>query len=187
MKIPPQAQLVFKGKIFHTYQWEQTMYDGSTATFEMLKRPDTVQVIPVVGDKIWLSFESQPNFAAHDSFLGGRVEEGEQPLSAAKRELLEESGLYSEEWDLIAVHEPFHKMEWELYYYIAKNCRKIQEPHLDAGENIEIRQYSFNEFVAKVTAKEFGYNQFSYELLQIKNNPAELQKLRARFYDKIHS
>lgn len=38
--IPENAKLVFKGKIFDTYQWEQEMYDGSRVTFEKIKRPD---------------------------------------------------------------------------------------------------------------------------------------------------
>ena len=36
--IPPEAKCVFRGKIFDVYQWPQRLYDGSTATFEMLRR-----------------------------------------------------------------------------------------------------------------------------------------------------
>ena len=53
-KLPKNARRVFKGEIFEVWQWPQKMYDGSTETFEMLKRPDTTQVIATVGDKIAL-------------------------------------------------------------------------------------------------------------------------------------
>src|SRR5882757_3955251 len=100
MKIPPQAKKVFQGVIFSVYQWQQEMFDGSTETFEMLKRPNTIEVIATQGDKILISRQSQPNKENFYSLFGGRAEEGEDPLVTAKRELLEESGLESDDWEL---------------------------------------------------------------------------------------
>lgn len=52
---------MFKGVIFDVYQWEQEMFDGTTQTFEKLKRPDTIMVIPVTEDgKIILTEQEQP-------------------------------------------------------------------------------------------------------------------------------
>ena len=185
MKVPVEAKCVFEGKIFDVYQWEQKMYDGSTATFEMLKRPDTVQIIPSRGDRIYLSHEEQPNNALHYTFLGGRCEKGEEPLVTAQRELLEESGLISSNWELFKSYEPFHKFDWQIHYFVALNCRKVQDPHLDAGEKITVKEFSFPEFVDKVTEPGFGFNHFSFELLRIKNDPEALQKLKQRLYDKM--
>src|SRR3990167_5280393 len=50
--IPDTAKRVFRGQIFDVYQWPQKMFDNSTQTFEMLRRPDTIAVIAVVEDKI---------------------------------------------------------------------------------------------------------------------------------------
>ena len=61
MKVPSQAKRVFKGIIFDVYQWEQELFDGSKQTFEMLKRPDTVEVIAVKDGSILMSRQSQPN------------------------------------------------------------------------------------------------------------------------------
>ena len=47
--LPENAKLVFKGIIHDIYQWEQEMFDGSKATFERIRRPDTTAVIAVVG------------------------------------------------------------------------------------------------------------------------------------------
>jgi len=72
-KLPKNARRVFKGEIFEVWQWPQKMYDGSTETFEMLKRPDTAVVIPVVGDKILILTQAQPNRPkAFYSIAGGR-------------------------------------------------------------------------------------------------------------------
>lgn len=185
MKLPTEAKAVFRGKIFDVYQWEQQLFDGTKSTFEMLKRPDTVQVIPVVGDRIWLSYEEQPKNPPHVSFLGGRCEEGEEPLKTAQRELLEESGLESDDWELFGSFEPFHKIEWQIHYFIARSCRKIREPQLDAGEKIAIRTFSFDEFSEEIVRPEFGMNHLSYEFLKLQRNPTDLQKLKERLYGKI--
>ena len=55
------------------YQWPQKLYDGSSATFEMLRRPDTVESIGIVEDKIILLNDEQPNRDAHISFAGGEL------------------------------------------------------------------------------------------------------------------
>lgn len=49
--IPPHAKRSFTGIIFDVYQWEQRLYDGSTTTFEKIKRSDTVNVILTTPDK----------------------------------------------------------------------------------------------------------------------------------------
>src|ERR1700745_3312240 len=116
--IPPDAKRVFKGVIFDAYQWEQPQYDGSVKTFEKLKRPDTVVVIAVTPEnKILISHQEQPGKPAFIGLLGGRVDEGEEPLAAAKRELLEESGYESQDWDLFFAVQPVSKIEWGVYCF----------------------------------------------------------------------
>ena len=137
MKIPSQAKLVFKGVIFDVYQWEQEMFDGSKETFEAIKRPSTVQVIPVKGDKILLSFEEQPGKPRRLTFFGGRMEKDEEPLDAAKREFLEETGMESDDWELFREYHSGGKIDWSFFFYIARNVTKKTEPHLDPGEKID--------------------------------------------------
>ena len=49
--IPEEAKKVFQGEIFAVYQWPQEMFDGSFATFEMLRRADTVKILAVVTEE----------------------------------------------------------------------------------------------------------------------------------------
>src|SRR3989344_3150543 len=88
--IPEHAKKVFKGIIFDVYHWEQEMYDGTKVTFEKLKRSDTVVVFGVLPDgKILLTEQEQPGKKSFIGATGGRVDEGEDVLSADKRELIE--------------------------------------------------------------------------------------------------
>lgn len=155
MKIPKQAKKVFSGEIFDVYQWHQKMFDGSIGTFEMLKRPDTVQIIATRDNKIFITKQKQPGSNYFCSLLGGRVNKKEKPLSAAKRELLEESGFVSSDWELIIVDQPYGKIDWKIYTYVARNCQKIKKQKLDNGEKIFVKSVNFNQFIKMVTSPSF--------------------------------
>src|SRR3989344_7350327 len=100
--MPPDAKLVFKGKIFDVYQWEQTLFDGTKTTFEKLKRADTVVVIPVTAEgKIVLTMQEQPGKTPFLGCAGGRAEAGEDPLAAAGRGLAVETGYEHDELVLL--------------------------------------------------------------------------------------
>lgn len=170
MKIPSNAKKVFGGIIFDVYQWEQEMFDGSKETFEMLKRPNTIEVIATEGDKILLSKQSQPNKSDFYSLFGGRAEEGEEPIITAKRELLEESGLTSESWELLKTYTPMHKIDWNIYMYVARNCTKISDQKLDAGEKIEIIKCTFDEFIEIVESDNYWGNDLVLDVLRMKQN-----------------
>ncbi len=156
------------------------MFDGSTETFEMLKRPDTVQVIPIAGDKILLAHQEQPTKPRFYSFFGGRVDEGEEPLAAAKRELLEESGYTSDSWELYKIYEPYSKFDWRIYYFFARNCQRVTEAKLDAGERIDIIELSFEEFIKLVIAEDFHGGEFANDLLRLRLDPKKLRAFRRR-------
>ncbi len=147
-KLPKNAKPVFKGVIFEVWQWRQTMFNRGWETFEMLKRPNTAQAIPVVGDKILILKQKQPNrLKAFYSIAGGRCESGEPPLKAAKRELLEETGYVSGDWRLLKKINPVGKIVWTVYTYIARRCVYKQPPRLDSGEKITSQLMTFDQFL----------------------------------------
>lgn len=67
----------------------------------------------------------------------------EDALEAAKRELLEETGYVSDEWNyLIAVPSNATIADNYAYVYEARNCRKSGEQNLDETEFLNVRKYS---------------------------------------------
>lgn len=169
MKIPKQAKKVFQGDIFSVYQWPQKMYNGDTWTFEMIKRKNTVQVIAVQDDKIFIARQKQPQYKKYFySLPGGRIDDGEKPLSAAKRELLEEMGLKSNKWFLFDQHQPLHKMDWTVYTFIAQNCKTVAPQNLDAGEKIEIKKISFKQLLKMAFHKDVRGQDIFNEIIKLK-------------------
>jgi len=175
--IPETAKLVFAGEIFDVYQWQQKLFDGSEDTFEMLKRPDTVTVIPIAGDKVLTIEDHQPYTGVRLSFPGGRVDKSDaSTLIAAQREVKEETGYEFENWRLVNVTQPHAKLEWFIYFYIAWDGRKTSEPHLDPGEKIALKEQTFADAKNFVVTKS-GYLGESAELFAKSGSLEELLAL----------
>lgn len=148
--IPKNAKQVFEGIIFDVYQWQQEMFDGSHKTFEMLQRPDTVQVIAVHDHKVLGLEEQQPGRPMYFRMPAGRVDEGEDWLTAAKRELLEETGLNFASWRLILVRQPIVKIEWFVATFIAMDQISKQAQSLDAGEQSNVLWFSLDKLKQRI-------------------------------------
>ncbi len=182
MKIPPTAKRVFKGVIFDVYQWEQELFDGSTTTFEMLKRPHTLEVIATKGDKIIILEQEQPYQGRFLSLPGGRAEEGETELESAKRELLEETGLVSDQWILLKSYSPATKIDWSIHLFVARNCKLHAQPHLDGGEKIVPRELFFEEFVDRLCTRELKATELAFDVLMMMREPRQLEEFRKQIF-----
>lgn len=144
--IPPEATKVFTGKIFSVFQWPQKLFDGSTTTFEMISRPDTVKIIAIKDGKIVVIKERQPRMNWCYDLPSGRHDHPEEDeLIAAKRELLEETGMSFKNWKLIAVKQPFVKIDWLVYTFLATDFERQVPQSLDSGEQIEVLELDFTE------------------------------------------
>ena len=146
--VPKNAKKAFSGNIYDTYQWQQKMYDGSYATFEMLKRSDTVEVIAVIDDEVVLIEENQPNISdSYYTIPGGRVDPGEDLYKTAKRELLEETGMEFDNWKLVHIKQPARKIEWFIYTFVATNLILQTKQKLDAGEKIKVQKVPYKKLL----------------------------------------
>jgi ADP-ribose pyrophosphatase len=179
-KIPDHAKKVFEGIIFDVYHWDQQMFDGSTTTFEAIKKLDSVTILAVVENKIIINDEEQPGKPPFIAFPGGMGDRGEEPLTSAKRELLEETGLESNDWTLWSTVDPLKlsKMEWNNFIYIAKDCKRTTEPRLDPGERIVSRYLSFEELLELRNVPTMRNKDIIPVLEKAANDESEKQKLK---------
>lgn len=147
-RIPEGARKVFEGTIFTTWQWDQEVYDGSTQVFEGLSRPDYGTAVGVLGTgEVLLAWDEQPDRGPILSSVGGRIEAGESPEAGARREFIEETGYTPGRFIPWFSYQPESKVEYTVHMFIARDIGGAGEPALDPGEMIELRTFSFEDFL----------------------------------------
>ena len=99
----------------------------------------------------------------------GTFEEGETDgLSVAKRELLEETGYISEDWQYLgATVESSAKLTNFMHIYFANHCRKVSGQHLDATEELDVLLVPLGQAVEMVMDNEICCNSSAHGILRV--------------------
>jgi ADP-ribose pyrophosphatase len=182
-RVPKNAKRVFKGVIFDVYQWPQKMYDGSMATFEILKRPDTVLIIPTIGDKILIHRQKQPRMDWFYSVPAGRMDKkGESAKQAALRELLEETGLRPKRIKLWKKYITPGKIVHTVHIFIAQDCEKVAKMAPDGGEKIHNKMVTFDQFLKFSDHPEFHAGEILTDMLRARLSKAGYQRLKKTIF-----
>lgn len=92
-EITVSTEQIFEGKIISLQVDTVTLPDGNQATREVVRHPGAVAVLALRGDKMLVVDQfRQPLGRCEVEIPAGKLERGEDPLEAAKRELQEETG-----------------------------------------------------------------------------------------------
>lgn len=167
-RIPDHAERVFTGVRFDVYQWEQKLFDGTTTTFEKLRRADTVNVFAVLDDgRILLTKQKQPGTTEFISLPGGQTDPGETPLATAKRELREETGYEASDWTFWYAIQASTQIDCAGYTFIAHNCVHKGPQRIDGGEEIDVFTVTFDEFLDYVARSDFRDVELALKILRL--------------------
>ncbi|MCW2989855.1 MAG: hydrolase [Solirubrobacterales bacterium] len=148
----------------------ETVYDGSFISLEVarFRYPDGDEVeraivrgpgaVGVVcHDDEHLILVRQPREAVGDPDVlelpAGKLEEGEDPLATARRELAEEVGLAAEHWEpLSAYWSSVGVMDEEVHVYLATGLRAEIGAQADENERIEIVRWPLSDLDGALAA-----------------------------------
>ena len=109
--------------------------------YYVLEYPDWINVIAITEDgKFVLEKQYRHGTQSVDFELcAGTIEKGEQPIDAARRELLEETGYEGGEWQLFMTLSPNPTNHNNLSYtFLATGVEKVREQHQEPTEDIHV-------------------------------------------------
>ena len=109
--------------------------------FYVQEAPDWILVIAITEEGKYI-IERQYRHGTQQTYYelcGGHVDKGEDPLLAAKRELLEETGYGVGEWTLLMTSTPNPSaMTTICNAFVAKDVRKIKQQNQEKTEDIDV-------------------------------------------------
>ncbi len=151
------SQIVFSGKVVKVFKDDIELSDGKKAFREVVKHSGGVVILAIKDEKIILV--KQFRYPMKEVLLelpAGKLECGEDPFEAAKRELEEETGYCAEKWtDLGFVYTSPGYSDEKLYLYKAENL-KYTCCHPDEGEIIQAFEYPVKEVIKMVNNGEIN-------------------------------
>ena len=137
---------IYKGRVINITKDEVVCPNGQTSLREIVHHRGGVAILFKVDDKF--IFEKQYRYAMNEEIIempAGKLEEGEIPLEAAKRELLEETGYRPLEMIHLGDSYPTPGYSTEVIhlYYCPKAVK--EERHLDNDECIDLIYLTLEE------------------------------------------
>jgi 8-oxo-dGTP pyrophosphatase MutT (NUDIX family) len=150
---------LLEGKFLTVEEHTVRLPDGRTIPhWPWVITPDYVNVVAVTAEGSFLCFR-QVKYAVTGTSLapiGGYIDVGEDPLTAAQRELLEETGYQATEWFELA-HLPVdgNRGVGTAHLYFARGAYRVAEIDADDLEEQQLLFLSHDEIRAALDAGEF--------------------------------
>ena len=161
--------LLYDGMIMRVTKDQVQLEDGSLAYREIVHHSGGVSALPLTAEGM-MTFVRQFRYPFQEALLefpAGKLEKGEDPFDAAKRELLEETGGTSEKWHSLGEIYPTVAYDTEIIHlYLAEDTR-FAEARPDAGEFIDIERYSFDEAMSMLMRNEIRDAKTAVMLLKL--------------------
>jgi ADP-ribose pyrophosphatase len=138
------SQELLRGRLLHVFRDVVRLPDGNDAAREYVRHPGAVMVVPLLQDpagELSVVLERQfryPIGRVLIEFPAGKLDPGEDCLTCAKRELLEETGYTATEWAHAGVLHPLVAYSTEFIdIWFARGLTPGQRS-LDAGEFLDV-------------------------------------------------
>ena len=138
--------------------------------FYTITIPDVAMVAAITEDGNIL-LKSEYRYACQETVIecpAGMIETGEEPFTAAKRELLEETGYTSSNWTYLGyTWESTSKLTNKMHLFVARNATPTTTQHLDPNEHLEVMKVSLKDAVDMVMEGKINANSTAHLILKV--------------------
>ena len=144
---PDDSRTVYDGKLF-----DVTLERWGDHEREIVEHPGAVAIVAVDAERM-VTLVRQPREATRKQLLelpAGTLEEGEQPLESARRELEEETGLTGGTWrELVAFYTTPGFCRERMHLFVAEGVEPGPASP-EADEDLEVVRWSVEEIGARL-------------------------------------
>ncbi len=138
------SQVMYDGGFIEVLKDAVRLPDGSVSTREYITHPGAVAMLALL-DNGNLVMERQFRYPLHREFIelpAGKIDDGEDILVTAQRELLEETGYVASEWVHLTTAWPcIGYSDERMEYFLARGLKHVGR-NLDEGEFLEVFELS---------------------------------------------
>jgi ADP-ribose pyrophosphatase len=161
----------YRGRIIYVHVDNVSLPDGGESRREIVEHSGGVAIIPV-DDEGNVYCVRQYRYAVSEHVLevpAGKLEDGEDPLHCAVRELSEETGFTAESFVSLGDFYPSPGYCKErIYIYLATGLKKGRA-HLDEGEFLDVEKHPLSELLEMVERNELIDGKTVIAVLKAKN------------------
>ena len=147
-----ESKEIFNGRVIRVTLDKVQLEDGTTSTREVVHHHGGACVLPVDADGN-VTMVRQFRYALGEELWelpAGKLEAGEDPFEAAKRELSEECGLTADTYtELVVVYPTVGYDSERIYLWAAEGLHTVGQ-HLDAGEFLDVVKMPFAQALGLV-------------------------------------
>lgn len=143
------------------YDWVENPRNGYQMRATVLEAPDWVNVVALTpaGELVVVKQYRFGNQEITVEIPAGIIEEGESSREAAARELLEETGYTSADWEYLGWVAPNPAyIDNRCHHWLARNVEKAAAPKLDDGESLEVMLLSQEDLREEIRSGLFRHS-----------------------------
>ena len=128
--------------------------DGTESSYGVFSQPDAALIVPVSAAGTTFLVQQWRHSWEDDAweFPAGRLEEGEEPLSSAGRELEEEAGLRAVRWDSLGTARATAISTMRFHLFLARDLSSVPRRPEIYEQDMVIREIPFEQAIAEAVA-----------------------------------
>ena len=152
------SKILLEGKVVTVKKDDVELSDGHKSFREVVVHPGGVVIVALTKDNNILLVKQYryPIQRVNLELPAGKLEIGEDPDLASKRELEEETGYRAKKWKSLGyIHTTPGICTEKLYLYLASDLQYVGE-HPDEGEILRCSEYSLPEVYSMINAGEIN-------------------------------
>lgn len=150
-----RSRTVYRGRLLHVLEDEVRLPDGRQARREYIRHPGAVAMLPMPDERTVVlvrQYRYPPRRHFHE-IPAGKIDPGEAPLEAGRRELREECGYEARTWRRLTTLDPcIGYSDERIELYLVRDLARVVSAPGD-GEFIEALAVPLSEALEWVKAR----------------------------------